>query len=89
MDAITGGRPAMTASTRAELRASFPCGGAAHRAPSNCPALPLQATGWSDCCRWVMPRAPPQLSIEYCAHLRAAHALLLDCYNSATQAAEG
>eukprot|EP00198_Chlamydomonas_reinhardtii_P001136 XP_001690471.1 predicted protein [Chlamydomonas reinhardtii] len=30
-----------------------------------------------------------QLSIEYCAHLRAAHALLLDCYNSATQAAEG
>lgn len=29
-----------------------------------------------------------QLAIEYCAHLRAAHALLLDCYNTATEAAE-
>ncbi|KXZ53867.1 hypothetical protein GPECTOR_6g785 [Gonium pectorale] len=29
-----------------------------------------------------------QLSIEYCAHLRAAHATLLDCYNVATSAAD-
>ncbi|GLI71412.1 hypothetical protein VaNZ11_016541, partial [Volvox africanus] len=29
-----------------------------------------------------------QLAIEYCAHLRAAHALLLDCYNVATATAE-
>ncbi|GIL91314.1 hypothetical protein Vretifemale_18956, partial [Volvox reticuliferus] len=29
-----------------------------------------------------------QLAIEYCAHLRAAHALLLDCYNVASATAE-
>ncbi|GLC44880.1 hypothetical protein PLESTM_001657600 [Pleodorina starrii] len=29
-----------------------------------------------------------QLALEYCAHLRAAHALLLDCYNTATTTAE-
>jgi hypothetical protein len=29
-----------------------------------------------------------QLAIEYCAHLRGAHALLLACYNTATAAAE-
>ncbi|PNH08442.1 hypothetical protein TSOC_005003, partial [Tetrabaena socialis] len=29
-----------------------------------------------------------QLAVEYCAHLRAAHALLLDCYGAATAAAE-
>ncbi|EFJ45573.1 hypothetical protein VOLCADRAFT_94032 [Volvox carteri f. nagariensis] len=29
-----------------------------------------------------------QLAVEYCGHLRAAHALLLECYNTATAAAE-
>ncbi|KAG2492491.1 hypothetical protein HYH03_009156 [Edaphochlamys debaryana] len=29
-----------------------------------------------------------QLAVEYCGHLRAAHALLLDCYNGALAAAE-
>lgn len=35
-------------------------------------------------------RCPPrQLAVEYLAHLRSAHALLLEHYNATIEAAEG